>query len=296
MRGTVREVREVPGAFQGQPESEIRREARGVPVLRHAGLRSSRRWRKPRRGCKGMDMKRKVMLVFGTRPEAIKMCPLVRELQSRPDEFETVVCVSGQHREMLDQVLRVFQGRAGPRPARDEARADALRRHLRRAPRPQAGYGGGAARLRARPWRHHDLLRGGAGGVLPPDTRRPRGGGPQDAEPIFPLARGVQPPGGGRGERVVLRAHGDLSAEPPRRGEAGRPHLRHRQHRHRRPAPHGAGRLLPPRPRLGGGAAGSCSSRPTAARTSASPCTACSAPSGGSWRSAPTSRPSTPYT
>lgn len=51
---------------------------------------------------------RKVMLVFGTRPEAIKMCPLVNELKSRPDEFETVVCVTGQHREMLDQVLRVF--------------------------------------------------------------------------------------------------------------------------------------------------------------------------------------------
>ena len=54
-------------------------------------------------------MKRmKVMLVFGTRPEAIKMCPLVKELQSRPGEFETVVCVTGQHREMLDQVLEVF--------------------------------------------------------------------------------------------------------------------------------------------------------------------------------------------
>lgn len=48
------------------------------------------------------------MLVFGTRPEAIKMCPLVNELQGRPDEFDTVVCVTGQHREMLDQVLRVF--------------------------------------------------------------------------------------------------------------------------------------------------------------------------------------------
>lgn len=48
------------------------------------------------------------MLVFGTRPEAIKMCPLVRELKSRPEEFETVVCVTGQHREMLDQVLKVF--------------------------------------------------------------------------------------------------------------------------------------------------------------------------------------------
>ncbi len=48
------------------------------------------------------------MLVFGTRPEAIKMCPLVKELQKHPDEFETVVCVTGQHREMLDQVLRIF--------------------------------------------------------------------------------------------------------------------------------------------------------------------------------------------
>lgn len=50
---------------------------------------------------------KKVMLVFGTRPEAIKMCPLVFELKSRP-ELETVVCVTGQHREMLDQVLNAF--------------------------------------------------------------------------------------------------------------------------------------------------------------------------------------------
>ncbi len=50
----------------------------------------------------------KVLLVFGTRPEAIKMCPLVNELKSRPDEFDTRVCVSGQHREMLEQVLEVF--------------------------------------------------------------------------------------------------------------------------------------------------------------------------------------------
>lgn len=54
-------------------------------------------------------MAKKVMLVFGTRPEAIKMCPLVKELQKRPDEFETIVCVTGQHREMLDQVLRIFE-------------------------------------------------------------------------------------------------------------------------------------------------------------------------------------------
>lgn len=48
------------------------------------------------------------MLVFGTRPEAIKMCPLVNLLESRKDEFETVVAVTGQHREMLEQVLTVF--------------------------------------------------------------------------------------------------------------------------------------------------------------------------------------------
>lgn len=48
------------------------------------------------------------MLVFGTRPEAIKMCPLVKEFQKYPDDFETIACVTGQHREMLDQVLRIF--------------------------------------------------------------------------------------------------------------------------------------------------------------------------------------------
>ena len=51
---------------------------------------------------------KKVMLVFGTRPEAIKMCPLVKEFQKHPEEFKTVVCVTGQHREMLDQVLTIF--------------------------------------------------------------------------------------------------------------------------------------------------------------------------------------------
>jgi len=51
---------------------------------------------------------KKVMLVFGTRPEAIKMCPLVKEFQKHSNEFETIVCVTGQHREMLDQVLTIF--------------------------------------------------------------------------------------------------------------------------------------------------------------------------------------------
>lgn len=51
---------------------------------------------------------KKVMLVFGTRPEAIKMCPLVKEFEKYPRDFETIVCVTGQHREMLDQVLHIF--------------------------------------------------------------------------------------------------------------------------------------------------------------------------------------------
>lgn len=53
-------------------------------------------------------MKRKIMVVFGTRPEAIKMCPLVNELKKR-ESLETIVCVTGQHRQMLDQVLEAFQ-------------------------------------------------------------------------------------------------------------------------------------------------------------------------------------------
>ena len=52
---------------------------------------------------------KKVMLVFGTRPEAIKMAPLVKEFQKYPDTFKTIVCVTGQHRQMLDQVLQLFE-------------------------------------------------------------------------------------------------------------------------------------------------------------------------------------------
>ena len=51
----------------------------------------------------------KILLVFGTRPEAIKMAPLVKEFQNHPEQFKTIVCVTGQHREMLDQVLHLFE-------------------------------------------------------------------------------------------------------------------------------------------------------------------------------------------
>ena len=52
---------------------------------------------------------KKIMLVFGTRPEAIKMAPLVKEFEKYPNDFQTIVCVTGQHREMLDQVLNLFE-------------------------------------------------------------------------------------------------------------------------------------------------------------------------------------------
>ncbi len=55
-----------------------------------------------------MEQKKRVMLVFGTRPEAIKVAPLVKAFQKHTDRFETIVCVTGQHREMLDQVLHLF--------------------------------------------------------------------------------------------------------------------------------------------------------------------------------------------
>ena len=54
-----------------------------------------------------MNYSKKIMLVFGTRPEAIKMCPLVNELKRR-NSIKTIVCVTGQHRQMLDQVLTIF--------------------------------------------------------------------------------------------------------------------------------------------------------------------------------------------
>lgn len=53
-------------------------------------------------------MKKKILVIFGTRPEAIKMAPLVKELQKHPEQLETVVCVTAQHRQMLDQVLDIF--------------------------------------------------------------------------------------------------------------------------------------------------------------------------------------------
>ena len=77
----------------------------GVLIKKFNNLNNPAPIKKEKRISRNM---KKVMLVFGTRPEAIKMCPLVKEFQKHSGEFETIVCVTGQHREMLDQVLTIF--------------------------------------------------------------------------------------------------------------------------------------------------------------------------------------------
>ena len=52
---------------------------------------------------------KKILLVFGTRPEAIKMAPLIKELQKYPEQVKTIVCTTGQHKQMLEQVLKLFE-------------------------------------------------------------------------------------------------------------------------------------------------------------------------------------------
>jgi UDP-N-acetylglucosamine 2-epimerase (non-hydrolysing) len=54
-------------------------------------------------------MAKRILSIFGTRPEAIKMAPVIKALESHPEEFESLVCVTAQHREMLDQVLNLFK-------------------------------------------------------------------------------------------------------------------------------------------------------------------------------------------
>ena len=171
--------------------------------------------------------KKKVMLVFGTRPEAIKMCPLVNELKSRPGEFETVVCVTGQHREMLEQVLRVF----GVEPDHDlaimkpgqtlfDVTCDVLLKlkAVLEAERPDVVLV------------HGDTTTSFAAALACFYLQIPVG----HVEAGQPRAGGVQPPGGRHREWVLLRPDGGEQAEPAGRGEARRPHLGDRQHGDRR--------------------------------------------------------------
>ena len=115
------------------------------------------------------DMK-SILLVFGTRPEAIKMAPLVKLLQERASSLRTIVCVTGQHRSMLDQVLVDF----GIVPDFDldimKPGAGFVRCHLTRSQRDEECTGTLLPRLRACARRHHNLDGFGSGGILCPDT------------------------------------------------------------------------------------------------------------------------------
>ena len=133
-------------------------------------------------------------LTFGTRPEAIKMAPVVHECRRQADRIETIVCVTGQHREMLDQVTDYFGIAAdrdldlmAPEPdagRRDRPLPDGARRRAGRVP----------ARLRRGPGRHDHGDGGRAGRVLSPRAVGPRRGRAADRQPPGPLARGTQPP------------------------------------------------------------------------------------------------------
>ena len=109
----------------------------------------------------------KVLSVFGTRPEAIKMCPLIKELEKR-EELESIVCVSGQHRQMLDQVLELFDIR--PASGADERASDAdldYDRSAAKAGGNTEAYDAGSGSCARR---HNNFGIGSSGGFLSENT------------------------------------------------------------------------------------------------------------------------------
>lgn len=125
-------------------------------------------------------MKRiKVMSVFGTRPEAIKMAPLVQTLAQRP-EFESICCLTGQHREMLDSVMQIFRLTA-QYDLNIMQKQQTLSSITTRAPaRHGAGPAGGTAGPCPGARRYVHDVRRGAGGLLSEGPGRPCRGGPAD--------------------------------------------------------------------------------------------------------------------
>lgn len=198
---------------------------------------------------------KKVMLIFGTRPEAIKMCPLVLELKRRP-EFETVVCVTGQHREMLDQILQCFQVTPQYDLAimRDKQTLfdvtvsilEKLRAILE-SEKPDVVLVHGDTSTAFVTALACFYLQIPVGHV---EARA------EDLQPVFPLPGGVQPPGGGSHRPVLLCAHGAEPAKPPQGGQARRAYLRNRKHgdrcagHHRQKRLHPSGNRMGPRRRL----------------------------------------------
>lgn len=182
------------------------------------------------------------------------MCPLVNELKGRPDEFDTVVTVTGQHREMLDQVLRVFDvapdhDLAIMKPGQTlfDVTCDVLLmlKAVLEAKRPDVVLVHGdtttsfAAALACFylqiPVGHVEV------GLRTRDIYSP------------PLARGVQPSGRRHPRRILLCSDRGEQEKPSGRGQARGENLGHWQYRHRRAVSHGARWLLPPRAGVGEG-------------------------------------------
>ena len=115
-------------------------------------------------------MSKKIMLVFGTRPEAIKMCPLVKELKTRKN-VETLVCVTGQHRGMLQQVLDAFDVKPDYDLAIMQQRQTLF--DITTAGKGKTGRGACA-------WRYQHHLRGGPGMLLSADSGGPCGSRPEN--------------------------------------------------------------------------------------------------------------------
>ena len=122
----------------------------------------------------------KVLSVFGTRPEAIKMAPVIKELETRPDKFTSMVCVTAQHREMLDQVLDVFNiktdydlnlMRSDQNLFEITSRALEGLEPMLKEVRPDIVLGPGG---------YHHRLRGGPSFLLSSDHGGPRRGGPKN--------------------------------------------------------------------------------------------------------------------
>ena len=137
----------------------------------------------------------RVLSVFGTRPEAIKMAPLVLELQNRP-EFVSMCCLTGQHRQMLDSVMEIFELKA-------EYDLDIMEKQQTLSTittKTILGMDkvlGGQARPGAGPWRYFYHLRRRSGGLLPPGHGGSCGGRSSHLRYVFPLPRGDEPDPGG---------------------------------------------------------------------------------------------------
>lgn len=170
----------------------------------------------------------KVMTIFGTRPEAIKMAPVVKELLKHK-EIETKVCLTAQHREMLDQVVDLFQlpvdydldiMKSG------QTLYDITARVLRGLEEVLKGKTG----LRTGAWRYHHHLYRRPGCFLPANQSGPRGSRPSHGQSSFALSGRSKPPAHRRTGQCELCAHRNGPAEPASRKQERQLHFCGRKH------------------------------------------------------------------